>query len=210
LKSYQNLLLATIIAPVVAWSAWNPFDRLTWWLEVMPVFMAFVALFIAQANHWRFSNLSIFLIGLHMIVLLVGGHYTYALVPLGDRVSEMLDFKRNHYDRLGHLMQGIVPAILCREIFIRNGVLSRRGWLGFCVMSFCLALSATYELIEWLTALISAEASASFLGTQGDVWDTQWDMFLAGVGALFSLVFISPYHDRSMAKLNSSNGSENI
>ncbi|MBJ7257408.1 MAG: DUF2238 domain-containing protein [Akkermansiaceae bacterium] len=93
-----------------------------------------------------------------MIVLLVGGHYTYALVPLGDRVSEMLDFKRNHYDRLGHLMQGIVPAILCREIFIRNGVPSRRGWLGFCVMSFCLSLSATYELIEWLTALIFAEA----------------------------------------------------
>ena len=176
----------------------------------MPVFIAFIALFIAQANQWRFSNLSIFLIGLHMIVLLVGGHYTYALVPLGDRVSELLDFKRNHYDRLGHLMQGIVPAILCREIFIRNGVLSRRGWLGFCVMSFCLALSATYELIEWLTALISAEASASFLGTQGDVWDTQWDMFLAGVGALFSLILISPHHDRSMAKLNSSIGLEKI
>ncbi len=189
------------MAPVVAWSGWQPFDRVTWWLEVTPVFLGFIALFIAQAKHWRFSNLALSLIGFHMILLLVGGHYTYALVPLGDWVGSLLGFKRNHFDRLGHLTQGLVPAIVCREIFLRTGVLARRGWLGFCVVSFCLALSAVYELVEWLTALISAEASESFLGTQGDVWDTQWDMFLAGIGALSAFLFLSRIHDRSIARL---------
>jgi putative membrane protein len=173
-------------------------------MEVAPVFLGFIALLIAQSKGWRFSNLSLSLIGFHMIVLLIGGHYTYALVPLGDWVSTFFGADRNHYDRLGHLTQGFVPAIVCREIFVRTGVLARRGWLGFGVMSFCLAFSATYELIEWLAALISAEASESFLGTQGDVWDTQWDMFLAGVGALSALAFLSRAHDRSIAGLEKS------
>jgi putative membrane protein len=204
LKRQPNLLLLTAISPWIAWSAWQPFNRPTWWMEVVPVFLGFIALLIAQTRGWRFSNLALALIGFHMVVLLIGGHYTYALVPPGDWVSTFFGADRNHYDRLGHFTQGFVPAIICREIFVRTGVLARRGWLGFCVISFCLAFSATYELIEWLAALISAEASESFLGTQGDVWDTQWDMFLAGVGALSALVFLSRAHDRSIARLEQS------
>jgi putative membrane protein len=192
------------MTPAIAWSAWLPFDRITWWLEVIPAFIGFIALVVAQGKGWRLSHLALFLVGFHMLVLLVGGHYTYALVPAGEWASHLFGFQRNHYDRLGHFTQGLVPAIICREIFLRNGVLARRGWLGFCVLSFCLAFSATYELVEWLTALISAEASESFLGTQGDVWDTQWDMFLAGVGALSALVFLSRAHDRSIARLEQS------
>lgn len=202
MKTQPNLLLLAFILPVVAWSAWHPFDRLTWWLEVAPVFMGFIALFIGQAKGWRFSNFAIGWIAFHMLLLLVGGHYTYALVPLGDWMSEICGSERNHYDRLGHIAQGLVPAILCREIFIRTGVLAKRGWLGFCIISFCLALSATYELIEWAAAILSAEAAESFLGTQGDGWDTQWDMFLAGCGALSALIFLSRPHDRSIARLN--------
>jgi len=188
-----------IVAPVIAWSAWRPFDRPTWWMEVIPVFLGFIALFMAQARSgWRFSTLAMVLIGCHMIVLLVGGHYTYARVPLGDWAGGLLGFERNHYDRLGHLVQGFVPAILCREIFVRVGVIGRRGWLGFCVVSVCLAISATYELIEWAAAMVSEEAAESFLGTQGDGWDSQWDMFLAGIGAVSALVLLSRRHDRSM------------
>ncbi len=201
-KTHPNFLLLAIIAPVTVWSAWMPFDRTTWWMEVTPVFIAFIALFIARTKSgWRFSNLAMGLIGFHMIVLLIGGHYTYAKVPLGDWVGGIFGWERNHYDRLGHITQGFVPAIVCREIFIRNRVIARRGWLGFCVVCFCLAVSATYELIEWAAALISAEAAEAFLGTQGDHWDTQWDMFLAGTGAIAALVLLSSVHDRSMRKL---------
>ncbi len=190
------------ILPIMLWSAWNPHDRLTWWLEVVPVFLGFAALFIAQAKSgWRFSSLALWLIALHMVVLLVGGHYTYALVPAGEWVGNWLGWERNPYDRLGHIMQGLVPAILCREIFIRLRVVAHRGWLHVCVVAVCLAISAIYELIEWAAALVSAEAAASFLGTQGDEWDTQWDMFLAGMGALAAVLYIARLHDRSMAKL---------
>ncbi len=200
-KVHPNFLLLAVIAPVFAWSAWHPFDRLTWWLEVFPVILGFVALFVAQARGWRFSQLALVLIALHMIVLLVGGHHTYARVPLGDWVGDLMGWERNHYDRLGHIMQGLVPAIICREIFLRIRVIAHRGWLGFCVVAVCLAISATYELIEWAAALLSAEAAASFLGTQGDGWDTQWDMFLAGMGALAAVLLLSRIHDKSMARL---------
>lgn len=203
MKTHPDILLLAVIAPLIAWSAWQPYDRLTWWLEVIPVFLGFAALFIAQMKSgWRFSNLAMVLIALHMIVLLVGGHYTYARVPLGDWVGDLFGWQRNHYDRLGHIMQGLVPAIICREIFIRIRVIHHRGWLGFCVVSVCLAISASYELIEWLAALLSAEAAASFLGTQGDGWDTQWDMFLAGIGAVVSVSLISGLHDLSIIKLS--------
>jgi putative membrane protein len=174
---------------------------MTWWLEVSPAFLGFIALFIAQNKGWQLSKLALCLIGFHMLVLLIGGHYTYALVPAGNWVSEFFGFHRNHYDRLGHLTQGLVPAIICREIILRNGVLARRGWLAFCVISFCLAFSASYELFEWLVAEISGEAADSFLGSQGDVWDTQWDILLAGIGATCAMVFLSRPHDRSIAQL---------
>jgi len=186
----------------MAWSAWHPYDTLTWWLEVAPVFLGFAALFIAQARSgWRFSDLALVLIGLHMLILIVGGHYTYARVPLGNWAAEAFQLGRNHYDRLGHFAQGLVPAVICREIFIRIRVISHRGWLGFCVVSVCLAISATYELIEWAAALLSAEAAEAFLGTQGDHWDTQSDMFLAGIGALVAVLLLSGLHDRSMRRL---------
>lgn len=202
MKTHPNFSLLCGILPAFVWSAFEPFDRLTWWLEVAPVLIGFAALFIAQSKGWRFSNLALWLTALHMLVLIVGGHYTYARVPAGDWLRDVLDFERNHYDRLGHLMQGFVPAILLREVFVRNGVFARKGWLAFCVISFCLGFSAFYELIEWAAALVSEEAAESFLGTQGDHWDTQWDMFLCGVGATAALLFLSRSHDASMHKID--------
>ncbi|MFZ9935602.1 MAG: DUF2238 domain-containing protein [Luteolibacter sp.] len=200
MKTHPNILLLTAIAPVLAWSAWEPYDRLTWWLETAPVFLGFAALFIAQSRGWRFTWMVTLLIGLHMALLAVGGHYTYALVPAGSRVSDWFGWQRNHYDRLGHLMQGFVPAMICREIFIRIRVVSHRGWLGFCVVCVALAISASYELLEWAAALISEEAAESFLGTQGDGWDTQWDMFLALCGALFAVLAMARLHDRTLRR----------
>lgn len=204
MKTHPNIHLLLSMLPVLAWSGWQPYDRLTWWLEVSPVFAGFIALFIAQAKGWRLSRFALVLIGLHMIVLMVGGKYTYALVPAGEWASEAFGFSRNHYDRLGHIMQGLVPAIVCREIFVRHRVIAKRGWLGFLTVCFCMAVSAVYELLEWAAALISAEASESFLGTQGDNWDTQNDMFCALIGALAAVVLLRIPHDRSMAKLGKS------
>ncbi len=197
----KNLILLIAMLPVLAWSGWHPHDRTTWWLEVAPVFIGFIALFIAQVKGWKFSNLALILLGLHMVVLMVGGRYTYALVPIGDWAKDTFGFSRNHFDRLGHLMQGLAPAILCREVFIRNKVIQKRGWLGFLVVCFCMAVSAVYELIEWAAALLSAEAAEAFLGTQGDVWDTQTDMFCALIGATFAVILLRVPHDQSMAKL---------
>ena len=202
MASRPNLLLFISILPWIVWSAWRPHDRLTWWLEVLPVFIGFIALAIAARKGWRFSTFVLAWLGLHMVLLLVGGHYTYALTPFGDWMRGWFGFTRNHYDRIGHLFQGIVPALVTREILMRNGVFARRGWLNFTVISFCLAFSACYELVEWAAALVSKEASESFLGTQGDPWDTQMDMFLAAIGALVSLFLLKPLHDRSIAKLH--------
>lgn len=200
MKTHPNILLLAAIAPVLAWSAWKPYDRLTWWLETAPVFLGFAALFIAQSRGWRFTGLVTLLIGLHMALLAVGGHYTYARVPAGNWVSDWCGWQRNHYDRLGHLMQGFVPAMICREIFIRIQVISHRGWLGFCVVCVALAISASYELLEWAAALLSEEAAESFLGTQGDGWDTQWDMFLALCGALCAVLVMARLHDRALRR----------
>ncbi len=204
--SRPNLLLFLLVLPWIAWSAWKPYDRLTWWLETVPVFIGFIALGIAARRGWRLSGLALVLVGLHMVLLLVGGHYTYARTPVGEWMKDWLGSGRNHYDRLGHLFQGLVPAIVCREILLRNEVFARPGWLNFTVVSFCLGFSACYELIEWAAALVSREAAESFLGTQGDHWDTQMDMFLAGVGCIISLVLLRPLHDRSISKLQRSDG----
>lgn len=202
MKTHPNFILLLAMLPVVAWSAWEPYDRLTWWLEVSPVFIGFIAIFIAHSKNWRFTNLSLVLLGLHMIVLTVGGHYTYARVPIGAWAQETFDFSRNHYDRLGHLFQGFTPAILCREVFVRNRVVQKRGWLAFLVVCFCMAVSAIYELLEWAAALVSAEAAESFLGTQGDVWDTQIDMFCALIGATTAVILLRIPHDRAMARMD--------
>jgi len=201
MKTHPNVILLILIVPIMAWSAWEPFDRLTWWLEVSPVFAGFIAIYIAQSKNWTFSNLSMVLIALHMILLTVGGHYTYARVPLGDWAKETFDLSRNHYDRLGHIFQGLTPAILCREVFMRNRIVTKRGWMSVLVVSFCMAISAIYELLEWTAALVSEEAAESFLGTQGDHWDTQTDMFCALIGATAAVVLLRFTHNRSMRKL---------
>ena len=198
-KSLPVLLFTAVVA-VVGWSAVGPFDRLTWWLEVSPVFMGFVAMAVTW-RRFRLTDLALVLIALHMILLAVGGHYTYARVPLGEWMREVFGFARNHYDRIGHFAQGFVPAIVAREIFIRNRVVNSRGWLAFLVVCVCLAISLVYELVEWAAALTSAEASSAFLGTQGDPWDTQEDMAMAFVGAVCAL-FLSRWHDRQIAKVS--------
>ena len=138
---------------------------------------------------------------MHALILMLGGHYTYAKVPLGFWVQDAFGLARNHYDRLGHLAQGFVPAMLAREVLLRRSPLQRGKWLGFLVVCVCLALSATYELIEWLAAVLGGSAADAFLGTQGDVWDTQWDMFMALVGAFSALVLLSRVHDRELARI---------
>ena len=185
---------------VLAWSAWRPHDYPTWWLEVSP---ALVALAVLAATRQRFplTPLAYGLILVHAIVLMVGGHYTYAEVPAGDWLRDLVGGERNNYDKLGHFMQGFVPAIVVREVLVRLRVVSRPGWLGFIVVCICLAISAAYELIEWWVALLSEEAAEAFLGTQGYVWDTQSDMFFALFGATLALALLARWHDRQLARV---------
>lgn len=185
---------------VLAWSAIGPHDRLTWWLEVVPALIALVVLALTR-RHFPLTPLVYFLILAHCVILMVGGHYTYAEVPAGDWVRDWVGGERNNYDKLGHFAQGFVPAMVAREVFLRLGVVGRRGWLGFLCVCFCLAFSAFYELIEWWAALLSATAAESFLGTQGYVWDTQSDMLWALVGALSALLLLSRFHDRQLARV---------
>ena len=192
-------LFATVIL-VILWSAWRPHDRFTWWLEVTPGLVGLVVL-LATYRRFRFTTLCYTLIALHICVLCIGGHYTYARVPLFDWLRPLFAWQRNNYDRLGHFMQGFVPAIISREVIIRFGILARNNWLPFLVLSICLAISALYELIELWTALLSGAAANDFLGSQGDVWDTQSDMCVALVGAVAAVVLLSAIHNRAIRKL---------
>ena len=194
------LLFLAFVALVV--SGIGPKDRLTWLLEVAPVLIG-APLLVATARRFPLTPLLYRLLFFHALVLMLGGHYTYAEVPLGEWAKEAFGFARNHYDRLGHVTQGFVPAILAREILLRKSPLRPGGWLRLFVTSVCLAFSALYELIEWATALVSGEAAAAFLGTQGDIWDTQWDMFLALCGALLAQALLARLHDRQLARLPS-------
>lgn len=187
------LLIAGAIDPVT--------DRYTWFLETLPVMIGIVLL-LATARSFPLTPLLYRLLALHAVILIIGGYYSYAEVPLFNWLRDSLDLARNHYDRVGHLAQGFVPAILAREILLRRSPLRPGGWLLLTVTSICLAFSAFYEMIEWWMALLSEDAAASFLGTQGDQWDTQWDMFLALVGALLSQLTLSRLHDRQLAMLN--------
>jgi putative membrane protein len=195
-----HLALLLIVIAVILWSAWRPHDRFTWWLEVTPGLFGLVLL-LATYRRFRFTTLCYTLIALHICVLCVGGHYTYARVPLFEWLRPLFSWQRNNYDRLGHFMQGFVPAIIAREVIIRFGVLARRNWLPFLVVSICLAISALYELIEWWTALLSGGAANDFLGSQGDVWDTQSDMCVALVGATCAVILLSAVHNRAIRKL---------
>jgi len=190
-------LAAGTIALIV--SGVQPYDGVTWLLEVMPILLA-VPVLILTCRRFPLTPLAYRLIFIHALILMLGGHYTYARVPLGFWVQDLLDLSRNHYDRLGHLAQGFVPAIITREVLLRCTPLRRGGWLFFLVTAVCLAASACYEFIEWWAALIGGEAAESFLGTQGDVWDTQWDMFMALVGAIAAQVLLARTHDRELAE----------
>ena len=199
-------LRATLLIPVLAaliWSGIGPYDRATWWMEVAPVLLALPLL---AATHHRFplTRLVLVLIAIHAVILCVGGHYTYARVPIGAWISEQLGWQRNHYDRLGHFAQGFVPAMIAREILLRCTPLRPGAWLFFLVTCISLAISAVYEMIEWAAALLGGEGAAEFLGTQGDVWDTQWDMFLALCGALAAQLMLGRAHDRALQSLPSS------
>ena len=188
---------------VLAWSAWQPHDYPTWWLEVLPALVA-LALLAATRSFFPLTPLAYWLILFHAVVLMVGGHYTYAEVPLGDWVAEWTGGARNNYDKLGHFVQGFVPAIVAREVLVRNGVVRGRGWLFFIVACICLAISAFYELLEWWAALLSEEGAEAFLGTQGYDWDTQSDMLLALLGAVSALQLLGRLHDRQMERLTGS------
>jgi putative membrane protein len=193
------VLLVVALAALVV-SGIGPKDRLTWLLEVAPVLIG-ATILVATWKRFPLTPLLCRLLCFHALVLVLGGHYTYAEVPLGEWAKEAFGFARNHYDRLGHVTQGFVPAILAREILLRKTPLGTGGWLRLFVTSVCLAFSALYELIEWATALLSGEAATAFLGTQGDVWDTQWDMFLALCGALLAQALLARLHDRQLARL---------
>jgi putative membrane protein len=181
----------------LAWSAIGPKDRTVWWLEVLPALIGAVVLL---ATYWRFRLTPVLyvLIWAHALVLLVGGHYTYAEVPLFDTIRDALDLGRNHYDRVGHFMQGFVPAMIAREILLRVSPLRPGAMLFFLCTCIALAFSAFYEMIEWWVAVASDTGADAFLGTQGDVWDTQWDMFLALCGAVVSQLVLSWLQDRQL------------
>jgi len=193
-------LLAIVVIALVA-SGIRPYDRLTWLLEVLPVLIA-APLLVVTYRRFPLTPLLYWLIAIHALILILGGHYTYARVPLGFWMQEAFDFTRNHYDRIGHLMQGFGPAIIIRELLIRTSPLAPGKWLFTLVLFSVLGVSATYEFTEWWAALASEEASAAFLGTQGDVWDTQWDMFLAGCGAIAAQVLLARLHDRQLAAVD--------
>jgi putative membrane protein len=197
-SEFQVLLAAAAVLLVV--SGISPKDRATWWMEVAPVLLA-APLLVLTAVRFPLTPLACRLIFVHACILMLGGHYTYAEVPLGFWVQDWLGLARNHYDRLGHFAQGFVPAILVREILLRRSPLRPGGWLLFLTTCVCLAISACYEFIEWWAALLGGEAADAFLGTQGDVWDTQWDMFLALLGAATAQIALGRVHDRAVAAL---------
>jgi putative membrane protein len=195
-----HLCLAAIVGILLVWSGLHPADRFTWILEVAPIFII-SAILLSIYRHFYFSRLVCYMMVAHAIVLIVGGHYTYANVPLFDWIRDSFHQARNHYDRIGHFMQGFVPALISREVLLRRGVLKRGPWLSFLVICSCLAISAFYELIEWQAAVWTGTKADAFLGSQGDVWDTQWDMALALIGATASVFLVSRAHDQSMNKL---------
>ena len=190
-----------IYAVVLIWSGINPKDYFTWFLEVLPALIGFIII-AATYPRFRLTPLTYLLILIHCIILMVGGHYTYAEVPLFNWVRDSFNMERNNYDKIGHLAQGFIPAIISREILVRKEVITQNNWMIFIVICICLAISAFYELIEWWAALLSGAAADAFLSTQGDVWDTQSDMALALVGTILALVLLAKVHDRQIRELS--------
>lgn len=198
--SAYEIVLVVIVIAVFVWSAISPHDRFTWLLEVFPVLLG-VPVLVYLYPRFRFTPLVSTLIAVHAVILMIGGKYTYAEVPFGFWMARTFHFTRNHYDRIGHLAQGFVPALIAREVLIRRSPLRGSRWLPFFVVCFCLALSALYELVEFWTAIATGSASDAFLGTQGDPWDTQWDMMLALIGAIVALTLLGHWHDRQLRRM---------
>jgi putative membrane protein len=201
-NSVSTIVLAAwgIAVVVFVWSAIRPHDYFTWVLEVFPGIIAAAILF-ATYRRFPLTNLLYVLIAIHACVLFVGGHYTYAEVPLFNWIRDHFHQARNNYDRVGHFMQGFVPAIAAREVLIRRKVVERRGWVPFIVLCICLAISAAYELFEWTVAVMNGSSADAFLGTQGDPWDTQKDMFTAVIGASTALLTLTRFHDHQIAEV---------
>ena len=195
-----SIIWAGVFLLVLAWSAIQPFDRFIWWLEVSPALIA-AGVLLSTRRRFPLTPLTYSLILLHAIILLVGGHYTYAEVPLFDWLAEVFNWQRNNYDKVGHFAQGLVPAMVAREILLRNRVVNGPIWLGSIIVCISLAISALYELVEWWVALLTGTAADAFLATQGYVWDTQSDMAWALFGAVVAVLLFSSWHDRQLQTL---------
>ncbi|KXZ66804.1 DUF2238 domain-containing protein [Acinetobacter venetianus] len=202
-QKFVLISAVVILVGLLIISGLEPYDRITWLMEVIPVLIAIPVLF-ASFNKFPLTNLLYSLIFLHAIVLIIGGAYTYARVPLGFEIAEWFNLDRNPYDKIGHFMQGFVPAIVAREILLRNQILTKGKMLAFIVICIVLAISAMYELIEWAAALLMGQGAEEFLGTQGYEWDTQSDMFFALIGGISALLFLSKWHDQQIEKLRDS------
>lgn len=195
--------LLLLLLALLVWSAINPKEYFTWFLEVLPAVLGVLVLaftFTFTFKKFRFTNLLYVLIFFHCIILIVGGHYTYAEVPLFDWIRDVFGQSRNNYDKLGHFVQGFVPAMIARELLIRKQVILKTSWLSFIVVCIALAISAAYELLEWAVSVLSGEGGDSFLGTQGYIWDTQSDMLFAMIGAILALLTLSNIHNKQLSK----------
>lgn len=204
MKLLHVTLLAVWIA-VFVWSGINPHSYTTWIMEVAPAVIGVVIL-VAIYKHYKFTDLVYVLMFMHMVILMVGGHYTYAEVPLFNWLRDEYGLSRNHYDRVGHFFQGFVPAMIAREVMIRREVLARSSWLFFLVCCIAMSVSATYELVEWAAAILSSSGAADFLAIQGDIWDTQKDMALALAGAILAQLLLARWHDAALSKRTGRSG----
>ncbi len=193
--------LLAIFSIVFIWSAINPKDYFTWVLEVAPAVIALVLLAVTYKK-FQFTKLVYGLILIHCCILMIGGHYTYAEVPLFDWLKDSFDLTRNNYDKMGHFAQGFIPAMVARELLIRNHVLNKKSWLAVIVVAICMAISLTYELIEWFVAEMIGESAEAFLGTQGYMWDTQADMLYATIGAVVAVLSLRKIHDKLLSQFN--------
>ena len=200
-RGYLGALLLVVALALIV-SGLHPYDRTTWWLEIFPILIA-APILVLTARRFPLTTLTYTLLAIHAVIMIVGGHYTYARVPVGYWVQQLLGLARNDYDRLGHFAQGFIPAILIREILLRTSPLRPGRWLFVIVTAICLAFSACYEFFVWGAAVAGGHAADAFLGTQGDVWDTQWDMFCALIGAIVAQLTLSRVHDRGLARVNS-------
>ena len=198
MKNIYLMLLVFFVT--LSWSIINPKEAFTCFLEIIPAIIG-VLILALTFKKFRFTNFTYFLILIHCIILFIGGHYTYAEVPLFDTIRDIFHQSRNNYDKVGHFAQGFIPAMIIRELFIRKEVINNKSFFNFIIVSICLAISAAYEWIEWGVSLATAEQGDAFLGTQGYIWDTQSDMLFATIGAITALILLSKVQDRELQKL---------